>query len=194
MPTKREANLQAVKPEKSEANLPPVEPEEGPYKDIREMNAKDTQAVASMIAKVTGDPRLQNAVSSGDQSLILMTLVACLMDRAMRELALLVADLVGLSDGYSMKEYRRAERALAREENRLPDADADIRRAMEDDILEELGSYPPNVHIDVATEIMTRPSFDGFLASTKQLAAATQSISSRFTTPSSNGSGSPKKK
>lgn len=161
---------------------------------VRDLQAGDTRRVGAMIARVTGDPRIQSAVSVGEQGVIVMSVVACLLDQVPIDLALWCASLIGVTEKYDIQDYVRAERQLAQQENRQMNDMGYIRMQMESDIVDEMDRYPVGAYMDILNELMQRPTFDDFLASTSQLGKAITSVSSRFQKQSKNGSRSKTKK
>lgn len=155
---------------------------------VRDLKAGDVRKVGGMVAKVTGDARIQNAVASENQKVVAMAVAACLLDRVPRDVALFCASLVGEDDNFDLKEYRKEEREQAKAEQRLPAPDGEIRYRMEEDIIEKVDSYPVDFYTDVIGEVMEKPSFDDFLASSARLGTAAQKGFSRFLKPSKNGS------
>jgi hypothetical protein len=164
---------------------------EKPYR-IRELNAGDTREVGAMIARVTGDPRIQNAVASGEQGVIVMAVISSLLERASHDVYLWIAKLIGEDKNVpTIKEYRKEEQKEARSENRLPAPEGEIRLNREYDIIERIDNYAPQVPLDIIQEIIERPTFERFLTSCSQLGTAAMKASERFRSPSKNGSDSP---
>ena len=154
---------------------------------LRELNAGDERTVGAMVAKVTGDPRIQNAVASGEQNVILLAVVSALLERVPREIALWCASLVGETEGFKLKDYRKQEREEARDEDRLPAPEGELRYRMEEDIIEKMDSYPSGTYLDIVAEVIESPGFEGFLASSSRLGTAAQRAFARFSSPSQNG-------
>lgn len=158
---------------------------------IRELNAGDTREVGAMIARVTGDPRIQNAVASGEQGVIVMAVISSLLERASHDFYLWIAKLIGEDKNVdSIKEYRKKAQAEARKENVLPPPEGEIRLEREYDIIERIDNYPPSAPLDIIQEVIERPTFDRFLTSCSQLGTAAMKASERFRSPSKNGSDS----
>lgn len=157
---------------------------EKPY-TVRRLNAGDSKRVGAMLAKVTGDPRLTNALASGEQSVILAAAVAVLLEKVPRDISVWCADLTGITKKYDFKEYRKAARAEAKEENLLPPTDEQIRYAMEEEIIEEMDSFPVNAYVDIVHEVMERDEFNDFLLSCQQFGETAKMLSSRFQSLSS---------
>lgn len=165
-----------------------------PHYDVRELNAGDTITVGQMIAKVTGDNRLQNALLTGEQNVIMAAGISCLMDRVPREIALWAASLVLVDEGYDIDDYIKRDREEAQKEDRLPTPIGNLRAKMEDDIFKEMNSYPVGAYMDIITELFERPSFEDFLVSSSQFGKAVSSLSGRFSKKSKKtGTGKTKK-
>lgn len=161
---------------------------------VRDLDAGDTMKIAGMMAKVTGDPRIQNAVASGEQGVIVMSVAACLLDRVPRDYQLLCADVLGVSDGYSIDEYMKRERQEAVAEDRPERSVGIIRNQMEEDIIKEMNTYPADVWLKIPTTLAYRDNIDDFLTSCWEFGQAMQSVSTRFRKPSKNGTSSRTKK
>lgn len=157
---------------------------------IRDLTAGDERVVGAMIASVTGDPRVQNAVASRDEALIMMSIAACLLERVPRQIALWCASLIGEEENFDIKEYRKEERKLAEKEGRRAAPDGEVRYEMEEDIVKKMDSYPSGTYLEIIAEVMEAPGFDGFLASSWHLSTATKSLSERFRTRFSKNSAS----
>lgn len=177
------------KPPEAPPNLTAIDGDK-PY-SVRELNAGDTREVGAMIARVTGDPRIHNAVASGEQLVIVMAVVSALLERAGHDVYVWIAKLLGEDKHVEpVKTYRRRLQAEARSAGFMPPNEAEVRLEREYDIIERIDNYPPNVPLDVIHEIIERPSFDHFLASCSQLGTAAQKASERFRSPSKNDSDS----
>ncbi len=162
--------------------------------NVRQLTAKDTMTVGQMIAEVVGDQRIQNAVLTGEQSVIGMTIGAALLDRTPRKLALFCADMVGIADAYDLDEYLKKLRGEMDLETGQQVNVNYARTRMEDDIIEEIGSYPPSAYLDIMREIAEQDGIGDFLVSAKQLGTAMSSAFSKLQKPSKNGSASKTKK
>jgi hypothetical protein len=158
---------------------------------VRRLNAGDAPRVGAMFAGILGDPRLTQALQTGEQSIIAMTSAAVLLERAPRTLGVWVADLIGLAKNYDFKEYRRRMRKEAKDENLLPPSDEQVRYYMEEDIVRDLNdNFPADTYMDVLTQIMEQDEFDGFLASCKQFFKTATMLRSKFSSLSSESSDS----
>ncbi len=155
---------------------------------VRELNAGDTRTVGSMIATVTGDPRLQSAVMSGEENVMIMSAVACVMDRVPRQLALWCASLIGIQEAYNVDDYIRREREAALLEDRDTATVGELRYRMEEDIIAEIDAYPAGAYMDIIAELLDRDSFDDFLVSSSQLGAAISKVSTKLRNRSKKGS------
>jgi hypothetical protein len=167
---------------------------EKPYR-LRPLNAGDERKVGAMVAKVTGDPRIQNAVASGEQGVIILAVISSLLDRASHEVALWCASLVGEDQSVpDIKEYRAEEREKAQAENRRPAPEGELVYRRELDIIERMDAYPSGTYMDIISDVTEHPSFDGFLTSSSRLGTGMMKLSKRFQKPSKNGSRSKTKK
>jgi hypothetical protein len=162
--------------------------------NLRELNAGDERVVGGMVAKVTGDPRIQNAVASGEQMVIVLAIASALLERVSREIALWCASLTQEDKGFKLKEYRKEERAEAMEEGRLPAPEGEVRFRMEEDMIDKMDSYPSGTYLNIMADVIESPGFEGFLGSSRRLGTAAQKGFERFQTPSKNASTSLTKK
>ncbi len=161
-----------------------------PYK-LRELNAGDERTVGAMIARVTGDARVNNAIASGDQNVIILAVVSALLEKVPREISLWCASLVGEDKEPKLKEYRKEERKEARDEGRLPAPEGEIRYWWEEEIIEKMDSYPSGTYLNILADVLSSPGFEGFLASSSRLGTAARIAFSRFSNLSGKNGTSP---
>ncbi len=167
--------------------------------NVRELNAGDTRTVGQMVAKVTGDSRLQNAMMTGEQNVIIMAAVACVMERVPRDLALWCSKLINVYDKYNIDTYIAEERKAVEQDikdgvNRLPLNTGELRAKMENDIIDEMDGLPVGAYMDIIGELFERESFNDFLVSSSQFGKAISNLSSKFANqPSKRGGGKTKK-
>lgn len=146
---------------------------------IRPLRDSDTWKVGSILAKTIGDPRVQQALNTGEGTAIMSSLVSGFFDsRATRETQLWLADMVGIKRVFS--EYREWDNELAKKESRRPLPELDLRRQMDNDVIEEFGSLPVGSSQHVLSTVMDRPDFDPFLRSSWHAAQAAMKAFSRF--------------
>lgn len=147
-----------------------------------------------MLASVIGDQRITNALSTGEQSVIMMSIAAVLLDRAPRQLSVIVAELIGIYDSYNFDKYREKARKEAQKENLLPPPDEQVRYYMEEEIIAELDRYPADTYLRVIQEVMEQDEFDDFLKQCISFWNTARMLSSKFQSLSNVSSGSKTKK
>lgn len=153
--------------------------------EVRLLRTKDEFRVGGMLAKVTGDGRLQHAFASESTTLMVSSSIAVLLDRMPRELMLFCADLIGITRDF--KEEKKRDAKEAEEEGRAPLNEAELKTKLNDEILEEYGEYPTGTTGRIITEIIEREDFDDFLSSSAQLAKVAGKVFSKLQTNTSNG-------
>lgn len=147
-----------------------------------------------MLASVIGDQRITNALQVGEQSVIIMSIAAVLLDRAPRQLSVIIAELIGIYDNYNFDKYRKKARTEAQKENLLPPPDEQIRYYMEEEIIAELDQYPADTYLKVIREVMEQDEFDDFLKECTLFWNTAKMLSSKFQSLSNGNSGSKTKK
>ena len=160
---------------------------------VRPLKNGDTFKVGAMLAKVMGDKRIYIAAQEKDNMVTAMAALGAIMDQVPRELELFCADLIGIKRDF--KEYKERDRQeVIGRINAMTDAEKkagvvhryaneyEIRRTMEDEILEEMDSYPPGTTQDVVADVMEREDFEPFLISSMRLGTVGKAIFSRYRT------------
>lgn len=147
-----------------------------------------------MLASVIGDQRITQALGTGEQSVIMMSIAAVLLDRAPRQLSVIIAELIGIYDNYDFDKYRKKARAEAQKENLLPPPDEQIRYYMEEEIIAELDQYPADTYLRVIQEVMEQDEFDDFLKRCRSFWNTATALSSKFQSLSNASSASKTKK
>lgn len=164
-----------------------------PY-TLRKLKSHEERKIGEMVAKVTGDPRVQNAVASGDQGVTVLAFISAILDRAVDDLAVLCADLIGETSGYDLDARVEQEQEKARAEGRFPVSAQEIERRMNREIVAKMDNYPTGTYMDIISDVIEAPEFDNFLASTSRLTGAATKLSEKLQKPSKKGSGGRTKK
>lgn len=168
---------------------------ERPY-TIKPLKARQTRKFAGMLGKASNDPRLGNALASGNEGTIMAGIIGVAMDRLNRDLFLFLADLIGIERDF--KEYKKSMRAECHEDPnnmRSPQiapypTEEEIKRQMEEDILEEFDEYSIDTPTNIISDVIERDDFEPFLVSARRLGTVGSTFFSRFRSTSNENSDS----
>lgn len=148
---------------------------------VRKLNNGDTRRVAAMVAKVSGDPRLTQALASNDQMLMLSQGLAVCLEFLPEDITLFVANLIGKTKHHDFGKYMAEVRAEERDNNmRYAQPEQEAKRRQETAILDEMDEMPFGTNEDVLVEVMERDDFDAFLVSFSRLKEAGLNAYSRY--------------